>query len=420
MAARFKEYGLKGPGEGGSYFQMVPFTSTSFVPAESSLTVDGKEFKDGFLLTSARGEVDVTGKLIVLDVTGDRLDLSGASLEGAIVVVRGNSSFRTRAAVSRARAGALLFETEELPPLMPSISRGQGGRGGSLPVGQISKARVDELVAALSMSKLEFEGGQDRPAGSQMSEGTVKLVGKMESKEVGVPNVVALLEGSDPTLKAEVVGIGAHLDHLGVVNGVTYWGADDDGSGSAALLQVAEAFAKNPLKPRRSILFMAFCGEEMGLIGSGYYSDNPLIPNEQMIAELQMDMVGRNSDGVQNGDQSRVDKASENVDTIRLVGSKRISTELDALIMAQNKHVNFRFRYDAEDVYTRSDHYNFARKGIPIAFLFDGFHPDYHQPTDTVDKINWDKLTNSAKLFFLTAMRLANNEARPKKDVKSD
>jgi Zn-dependent M28 family amino/carboxypeptidase len=136
-----------------------------------------------------------------------------------------------------------------------------------------------------------------------------------------------------------------------------------------------------------------------------------------MIAELQMDMIGRDSDGVQNGDQNRVDKASENVDTIRLVGSKRISTELDQTIQELNRHLKFRFKYDAEDVYQRSDHYNFAKKGIPIAFLFDGFHPDYHQPTDTVDKINFTKLTSAAKLFYLTAMKLANTEARPKKDV---
>ena len=136
-----------------------------------------------------------------------------------------------------------------------------------------------------------------------------------------------------------------------------------------------------------------------------------------MVAELQMDMVGRDSDGVQNGDESRVDKREENVDTIRLVGSKRISTELDSTIQSMNKYVGFRFKYDAEDVYTRSDHYNFARKGIPIAFLFDGFHPDYHQPTDTIDKIDFPKLANAARLYYLTAMTIANQSLPPKKDV---
>ena len=130
-----------------------------------------------------------------------------------------------------------------------------------------------------------------------------------------------------------------------------------------------------------------------------------------------MDMVGRDSDGVQNGDRNRVDKKEENIDTIRLVGSKRISTELDALIMDTNQFVNFKFKYDAEDVYTRSDHYSFAAKGIPIAFLFDGFHPDYHQPTDTIEKIDWAKLTNAAKLYFLVGLKAANQEANFKHDV---
>ncbi len=175
--------------------------------------------------------------------------------------------------------------------------------------------------------------------------------------------------------------------------------------------------AGNPVKPRRSIVFMAFCGEEMGLIGSGFYASNPKLPLADMVCELQMDMVGRDSDGAQNGDPNRVDVAADNVNTIRLVGSKRISTELHALILDLNKHVGFTFKYDAEDVYTRSDHYNFAVKGIPISFLFDGFHPDYHKPTDTVDKINFDKLTNAARLYYLVTSEAANRNERFKKDV---
>lgn len=111
-----------------------------------------------------------------------------------------------------------------------------------------------------------------------------------------MPNVVGLLEGSDPVLKNEVVGIGAHLDHLGVQNGTVYWGADDDGSGSTAVMLVAKALATNPVRPKRSILVMWFCGEEMGLIGSKHYADNPIIPNEKMVCELQLDMVGRNEE----------------------------------------------------------------------------------------------------------------------------
>ena len=136
-----------------------------------------------------------------------------------------------------------------------------------------------------------------------------------------------------------------------------------------------------------------------------------------MIAELQMDMVGRNSFGAQNGDQKRIDKEEENRDTIRLVGSKRISTALDKIILDQNESIGWKFKYDAEDVYTRSDHYNFARLGIPIAFFFTGFHPDYHQPTDTVDKINFDKIANTAKLVYLTIHQLGDYKGMLPHDV---
>jgi len=181
---------------------------------------------------------------------------------------------------------------------------------------------------------------------------------------------------------------------------------------------IAKAFADNPEKPKRSILFMTFFGEEMGLLGSRFLTDHPPVPLENMIAELQMDMVARDSFGPQNRDPNRIDKLEENIDTMRLVGSKRISTELDRIVQDENKYVGFQFKYDSEDVYTRSDHFNFARRGIPIAFLFDGFTPDYHRPTDTVDKIDFLKLTNAAKLLYLTAMDVADLDHRPVHDVK--
>lgn len=419
MAARFKENGLKPIGVGGTYFQNVPFVSTSFDASESEITIGSQRMPANGFLVNTRESADITGKLVVIDAAGERLDLSGQDLEGAVLVVRGDVPARAlRTAALRAKVALVLQQTDKLPTFPPAVSRGRGGRAFGGPTGYVLKDVVEAMTAALKMGELAFEGGENRPTKSEISTDTVHVVAKVETKEVMVPNVVGLLEGTDPLLKAEVVGVGAHLDHLGVQGGTVFPGADDDGSGSTALIEVLTAFhANSALKPKRSILFMAFCGEEMGLVGSGYYSDNPIIPHDKMIAELQMDMVGRDSDGVQNGDQNRVDKASENIDTIRLVGSKRISTELDSLIQDQNKHLNFRFKYDAEDVYTRSDHYNFAKHGIPIAFLFDGFHPDYHQPTDTVDKIDFPKLTNAAKLYFLTAMKLANNPLPPKKDA---
>jgi Zn-dependent M28 family amino/carboxypeptidase len=161
---------------------------------------------------------------------------------------------------------------------------------------------------------------------------------------------------------------------------------------------------------------MAFCGEEMGLLGSAYYASNPIIPLDKTQCLMQMDMVGRDSFGAQNGDQRRIDKLEENADTMRLVGSKRISQEYDDVIQDINQYVGFKFKYDAEDVYTRSDHYNFAKNGVPIAFQFCGFTPDYHAPTDTVDKINFAKLTNAAKLCYLTLFHVGNMDGKLKRN----
>jgi Zn-dependent M28 family amino/carboxypeptidase len=210
--------------------------------------------------------------------------------------------------------------------------------------------------------------------------------------------------------------VGSHLDHLGTDGNTIWYGADDDGSGSTAVLAIAKAFSSNPIRPKRSVLFMTFCGEEMGLLGSAYYVQNPIIPLEKTQCLMQMDMVGRDSFGAQNGDQKRIDKLEENHNTMRLVGSKRISQEYDDIIQEVNQHVGFVFKYDAEDVYTRSDHYNFARNGVPIAFQFCGFTPDYHQPTDTVDKINFDKIANAAKLCYLTLMKVGNMDGKLKRN----
>lgn len=425
VASKFKEYGLKPVGFGGTYFQNVAYYATDVVKAESYLEAKGKRITigDGWSVTRPGGTATATGKLVVLDIEGEGLTLDGLDLTGAIVVVRQAKSdkpvrtFGIRNAISAAKAAAIFFVSESSPQQLPQISQANRGRrsGGTIS-GVVSAATVERLGKELGLKEAKA-GGTAAPKAAFLSDSPLTVSVKIETRLLPVPNVVGMIEGSDPTLKSQIVGVGAHLDHLGT-DGTTVWpGADDDGSGSTAILEVAAAFQANKVKPRRSILFMAFCGEEMGLVGSGWYSDHPIFPHDRMIAELQMDMVGRDSDGAQNGDPQRMDKASENFDTIRLVGSKRISTELDATIQDLNKYVGFKFKYDAEDVYTRSDHYNFAKNGIPIAFLFDGFHPDYHQPTDTVEKINFLKLASSAKLYFMTALRLANNDAPPKKDA---
>ena len=204
-------------------------------------------------------------------------------------------------------------------------------------------------------------------------------------------------------MRHEHILLGAHLDHLGVQRGELYPGADDNGSGSTALLQIAKAIHANSVKPKRSVMIMAFCAEERGLLGSKFYVANPQKPLKDMICMLNTDMVGRN-------EETDTEPASENENTIHLVASKDHSAQLHELIEKANQHVGFVFEYDEEErVDGRSDHASFSRSGIPVAFLFGGFHPDYHKPTDTLDRINFNKIANAARLNYLITMMAADH-----------
>ncbi len=414
VAAHFKKLGLKSVMPDGSYFQYNDFWRVRTDPKSLVMTIRGKTVPAGDIGVQASGKVDKTGDAVLLVLgkeTPEKLDDTvAAQLKSKIVFVVGTVNRGIRSALIDADATVTVTEKVAAPGWTGRASDpGTAGGFGRLTV------RREALSNAISQAIY-----QPKTIPAMVTElGKVTLKASTQTEKIKIMNVVAKLEGSDPKLKEEYIGIGGHLDHLGNRNGTIYWGADDDGSGTTGVMQVAKALATNPVKPKRSVLFMAFYGEEMGLLGSAYLANNPPINLDNMVAELQMDMIGRDSYGAQNGDQRRIDKLEENHDTMRLVGSKRISTELDRLLMEANNAVGFKFKYDAEDVYTRSDHYNFARKGIPIAFFFCGFTPDYHQPTDTVDKINFDKIANTAKLVYLTTHALGDYKGRLPKDVKN-
>jgi Zn-dependent M28 family amino/carboxypeptidase len=175
--------------------------------------------------------------------------------------------------------------------------------------------------------------------------------------------------------------------------------------------------AANPKRPRRSIVFVTFFGEEQELLGSRYFVAHPPVPLDKVVAMLQMDNVGRASDGPQQQEKPTIDRASENMDTVRLVGSRRASTELDEVVRKMNAFVGLRLLDDAEYAFPRSDQANFARKGIPVCWWFTGYNLDYHEPTDTVDKIDWLKLTSIAKHVYLSAHALADTDSRPAHSV---
>ena len=226
-------------------------------------------------------------------------------------------------------------------------------------------------------------------------------------------NIWAYIEGTEKP--EELLIISAHYDHVGTKNGEVYNGADDDGSGTVALLEIAQAFIKakkDGYGPKRSILFLHVTGEEHGLHGSRYYSENPLYPIANTIADLNIDMIGRRDD---------IHKDDGNY--IYVIGSDRLSTDLHNINEAANEkytHLKldytFNARNDPNQFYFRSDHYNFAKKGIPIIFYFNGVHDDYHQPGDEPQKIEYDLLSKRAQLAFVTAWQLANDDNRPRVD----
>lgn len=227
-------------------------------------------------------------------------------------------------------------------------------------------------------------------------------------------NVVGIIEGSDPKLRNTYVLYGAHYDHTGYREGVPRQGptgedrinngADDDGSGTVALMAIARAFALGP-RPRRSLLFVWHAGEESGLLGSRYNADHPVVPLDSMVALLNIDMIGRNRDD-----------DPKQTNTVYVVGSDRISTDLHNVNEDANaslpKPLTLDYEMndpaDPQSIYTRSDHYSYAAKGIPIVFYFTGTHADYHQPSDTVDKILFDKLARITQLAYETGRRVAN------------
>lgn len=226
-------------------------------------------------------------------------------------------------------------------------------------------------------------------------------------------NVIAFVEGSDSLLKNEIIVISAHYDHLGVRDGKVYNGADDNGSGTSALLEIAEAFqkaAENGEQPKRSYIFLCLTAEEMGLLGSEYYVKHAWVSLEKTVTDLNIDMIGRVTDPILEKDQYQVS----------IIGSNLMSDDLHkAHEEAHQKYSTLLLDYTYNNfdhptkLYFRSDHYNFAKNGIPSIFYFGGFHDDYHEETDEISTINFDKLRQVTSLVFHTAWILGNAPERP-------
>ncbi|MCD6066209.1 MAG: peptidase [Bacteroidetes bacterium] len=279
----------------------------------------------------------------------------------------------------------------------------------------------EELTNAIMNSKKHtYKKMQEKMASSAKSynftfKTDVTLNVRQEASKLNTENVLGYVEGSD--LKEELVVITAHYDHLGKHDGVVYNGADDDGSGTVAVIELAKAFAKAKKEgkgPRRSILFMTVAGEEKGLLGSDYYTRNPVYPLKNTVCNLNIDMIGR------------LDKQhAGNSNYVYLIGSDKLSKDLHTVSETANKtYSNLQLDYTYNDendpnrYYYRSDHYNFAKNNIPVIFYFNGVHEDYHQETDEVQKIDFPKIEKITRLVFFTAWNIANRTERIQLDKK--
>ena len=369
-----------------------------------------------------------TGEIVFVNFSGDQVQFDeSVSLRDKIVIYVADEKALQGAAfaIARQRPMAAIRVIKSKPNSISQLIR-EGRRRRSTSVsGTIIQSAALKLLKGLGgnaswLTQPESDGveiydtfkqdGADVDVSKQI---TLRM--RYREELAAVPNVVAWLEGSDPDLKHEYVVLGSHLDHLGIRGGQVYPGADDNGSGSTAVLNIAKAFATNETRPKRSVLFIWFAAEEIGLVGSKHYCDNPTKPLENMICMFNIDMVGRN-------EETKDETSEENEGSIHLVGSQKGETDIHDIVLEANKYVGFRFELDQEDVWNRSDQINFFKKGVPVSFLFGGFHPDYHMPSDFVSEINFKKLVSAAKLYygrreFGFRPRAFSNEDRPEKRV---
>ncbi len=479
IADRLKKLKVKPAGDKGSYFQRIALTKTIIDREQSSARLGERQFRLGedFLpLGRTSGEadaplvyagygwviksrnlnpyegIDVRDRIVV--VSGDGMTpppgvpvqslkpgdwetpISYAQKNGARALVLVPRSFDRRWGYGAFSVSRAIYTVPHLENLASDDDADEAANAATVPQGIVSvlpsRAMLDALFAGEQMdgaSVLRFAqaapGGAQPKAFALSAEKRLRLNVKLSTTEEFTQNVVGVIEGKDSKLRREYVALGAHYDHVGA-NGATGCrpagtdticnGADDDGSGTTALLSMAEAFTKGP-RPRRSILFVWHTGEEKGLWGSEYYTRYPTVPLNQVVAQLNMDMIGRSKKA---GDTNPANYRLTGPDEIYVIGSRMMSTQLGELNEAVNREylgLKYNFLYDdpndPERFFTRSDHYNYAKRGVPIVFYFDGAHEDYHRPSDSADKIDYRKMQNITRTVFVLASELANAPARP-------
>lgn len=463
LAAHLSGLGIKPAGGDGTYFQKFPLKHTKVIAQETKLEMNGQGYEYGkdFLSTitaskiassqvvfaghgwvvkskniNAYQGIDVKDKIVVVvnslpkGVTNG--DLQGppggdwsspafyAQSNGAKAVINfptfGNMINWDANRWTQSEKGVVDYGSQESIIKIPTITASPR---------MLSALFFGEKFTATNLFN-RTQTGETLESFDLKPEKKIGLTVGVKSDTVYTQNVVGILEGSDPVLKNEYVVVGAHYDHVGMNPFAPgpdkiYNGADDDGSGTVAVMAIAKAFAQGQQKPKRSILFIWHAGEEKGLWGSDYFADHPTVPISSIITELNIDMIGRYQGP--GDDTHPQNKQLPKPGEVFSIGSKMMSTELGQVSEAVNDSflkLKFDYKYDdpkdPEQFFYRSDHFNYAKKGIPIIFYMDGSHADYHQLSDSVEKIDFESMTKVTKTIFATGWTLANQAKRPTVD----
>jgi peptidase M28-like protein len=433
IEGQFKALGLT-PGNNGNY--QLPYGVYQDSLTNAYIEVNGKSFdldKDftvnvGQSSTSTYrfGEIVFVGNGIVdslhddykgLDVRGKAvLMLAGQQQQGQGRGGLGNQFARIDAAQKNG-AVAVLVIGGNFPRSAKTNPRGNMYVNAFQKVVRPNQYQISEKIAQAIMGD-DYEKAKAGQIPPKSYAADVAVSFNKATTNLQSSDVLGVLEGTD--LKDEYVFVTGHYDHLGKRDTVIYYGADDDGSGTVGVLEIAEAFVKAKQAgkgPRRTMVFMTVSGEEKGLWGSAYYTNHPVFPLEKTTVDLNIDMIGRVDTSRHHGDSSNY---------VYVVGDDKISTDLKMISEAINKkytkmELDYKFNdpNDRQRIYFRSDHYNFAQKGVPIIFYYDGMlGGDYHRPTDTPDKINYNLMAKRAQLVFYTAWEMANRDEMLKRDLK--
>ena len=468
ISTLLKRWGAKPAGDDGTFFQRITLRRDSPDADKSRLQIGDQALTYGQDYVSSGGEGTAAAPLVYVGdgwlVKGSNIDdYKGIDAKGKIVVVNYGNGFLPPRGLGRAD----LTGVQGTDWANARTYAKQKGAVGILFVTPASmqadwdRLRLRDAQARWSPEKFRVPGDADLPivtvgpkttaalfqgeradagaidkavtdktpvAAFDLSPGKkVTLTSGVKIERAMTQNVVAVFEGSDPALKDEYVAVGAHYDHLGlavrpVKGDAVYNGADDDGSGTVALIGMAEALSHAKQRPKRSTLFVWHCGEEKGLWGSRYFNMLPTVPSDRIITQLNIDMIGRSRAA---DDTKPADKNLSGPDEVYVIGSKMMSSDLGALSEKVNNgylKLQFNYRYDdpkdPNRFFFRSDHFNYAQKGIPIIFYFDGVHEDYHGLGDEVQKIDFNKMERVTRTVYETLWAVSNLKKRPVIDKK--